>query len=150
MGKTQAYADLSGYVRCYGGRCRRYHCDACNSGVDEKMDVRGNYLNLHSVRKSKGYSAMAVALAVGISYGRYCNIERNESKKILPEERAAISAFFQMSEDALFRPSGDPVGERYACRTRKMPPDEIEAMLAAEYGSKLKPRKNAPKDPHRS
>lgn len=108
------------------------------------MDVSRKYLNLRTVRKNKGYTAAAVAMAVGISSDRYINIEKNEVRHIQPHERSMISSFFQMSEDILFRPSCDPEGERYTCHTRKIPLDKLEKMLAAEYGDKLRPNKKMP------
>ena len=108
------------------------------------MDVRNKFLNLRSVRKSKGFTAAAVAMAVGMSSDRYIRIEKNEIKTVLPHERAMICSFFQMSEDALFRMGCESYGGTFPGRVRRMPCDEIEKMLAAEYGDKLKPNKKTP------
>ena len=51
------------------------------------------------------------------------------------------SAFFNLPEEVLFRTNLEPNKHCSRCKTRKMPLDELEKMLAAEYGNKLKPIK---------
>lgn len=144
MGTTQASADLardrdsngdrSGWCCDRGGRRRG----------GENMDVSRNWFALYSIRKERNIPATAVAVAVGISSDRYIKIEKNELRRVKPEERAMISQFFNLPEEVLFQTNIEPMGFCSKCRTRTMPLDELEAMLAAEYGNKLKPNKKTP------
>jgi hypothetical protein len=79
-------------------------------------------------------------MSIGISGERYLRIEKNEVKHITPSEKAMLCSFFQLPEEELFA-TGLTVGYCSPCRTRVLPLDEIEKMLAAEYGDKLKKRK---------
>lgn len=108
------------------------------------MDVSQKYLAMRSIRKDKRLSAAAVAMSLGMSADRYMKIEQGAVKRVTAVERAMIASFYQMPEEVLFRAGYEPVGGYSVCRTRKMPLDELEKMLAAEYGDKLKPKRKKP------
>lgn len=121
----------------YGG-----HCRGGRSGKGgRKMDVRNNYFALYSIRKARNISAAAVAIALGISSDRYVRLEKNELKRVKPEEMAMLSHFFNLPEEVLFKTNLEPNKYCSRCKTRKMPLDELEKMLAEQFGRKLKPIK---------
>ena len=121
----------------YGG-----HCRGGRSGKGgRKMDISKNWFALFSIRKARNISAAVVAMSIGISSDRYTRLEKNELKRIRPEEKSMICQFFNLPEEVLFRTNLEPNKHCSRCKTRKMPLDELEKMLAAEYGNKLKPIK---------
>lgn len=134
-------ARLSRIDNSNGDRSGRH----CRGGRDRKgggkVDVRRNYFALHEIRKARNISAAAVAVALGISSDRYVKIEKNQLKSIKPEEMAMLSHFFNLPEDVLFKTDIEPYKYCSRCKTRKMPLADLEKMLAAEYGNKLKPIK---------
>ena len=105
------------------------------------MDISKNWFALFSIRKARNISAAVVAMSIGISSDRYTRLEKNELKRIRPEEKSMICQFFNLPEEVLFRTNLEPNKHCSRCKTRKMPLDELEKMLAAEYGNKLKPIK---------
>lgn len=121
----------------------RHHGNVWCRGGDKQMDVSSKWFALHNIRKARGVSAAAVAMAVGISSDRYVRLEKNELKNVKPEERAMIAAFFGIREEFLFREVGLPSGHCSRMRRYTMPKDELEKMLAEQFGSKIKPIKKA-------
>lgn len=121
----------------YGG-----HCRGGRSGKGgRKMDISKNWFALFSIRKARNISAAAVAMSIGISSDRYTRLEKNELKRIRPEEMAMISQFFNLPEEVLFKTNLEPNKYCSRCKTRVIPLDEMEKMLAEQFGNKLKPIK---------
>ena len=118
------------------------HCRSSRSGKGgRKMDISKNWFALFSIRKARNISAAVVAMSIGISSDRYTRLEKNELKRIRPEEKSMICQFFNLPEEVLFRTNLEPNKHCSRCKTRKMPLDYLEKMLATEYGNKLKPIK---------
>lgn len=136
-------ARLSRIDNSNGDRSGRH----CRSGRNRKgggnVDVRRNYFALHEIRKARNISAAAVAIALGISSDRYVKIEKNQLKSIKPEEMAMLSHFFNLPEDVLFKTDIEPYKYCSRCKTRVIPLDEMEKMLAEQFGNKLKPIKKS-------
>lgn len=134
-------SDRARYDDRYRHRSYRHHRGSicCERGT-AIMDVRRKYFAMREIRLQRRISTTAVAMSVGISGERYLRIEKNDVKHISPTERAMLCSFFQLPEEELFA-TGLSVGYCSPCRTRVLPKEEIEKMLAAEYGDKLKKRK---------
>ncbi len=122
----------------------RYFYNVYRCGGGEAVDVSKKYLAMRSIRKDKKISTALVAMSVGMSTDRYIKIEQGSVKRVTATERAMIASFYQMPEDVLFRAGYEPVGNSSRCRTRTMPLDELEKMLATEFGSKLQPKRKMP------
>jgi transcriptional regulator with XRE-family HTH domain len=105
------------------------------------MDVRRKYFAMREIRLQRRISSAQVAMSIGISGERYLRIEKNEVKHITPSEKAMLCSFFGVEEDKLFTVGYVPYAQCSPCKTRILPLDEIEKLLAAEYGDKLKKRK---------
>lgn len=118
------------------------HCRSGRSGKGgRKMDISKNWFALFSIRKARNISAAAVAMSIGISSDRYTRLEKNELKRIRPEEKSMICQFFNLPEEVLFRTNLEPNKYCSRCKTRVIPLDEMEKMLAEQFGNKLKPIK---------
>lgn len=118
------------------------HCRSGRSGKGgRKMDISKNWFALFSIRKARNISAAAVAMSIGISSDRYTRLEKNELKRIRPEEKSMICQFFNLPEEVLFRTNLEPNKYCSRCKTKVIPLDEMEKMLAKQFGNKLKPIK---------
>ena len=63
------------------------------------MDISKNWFALFSIRKARNISAAVVAMSIGISSDRYTRLEKNELKRIRPEEKSMICQFFNLPEE---------------------------------------------------
>lgn len=118
-------------------RSKRDRGSGDNADAVRVDPLQTGYTEMYYVRMERGYTATKVACAVGMSEPVLRSIEKNINvNKIKQEYKDRLSAFYRMPWEELFRIR---YGERHPVRTTKMDKDELEKMLAEEYGGKLKP-----------
>lgn len=94
-------------------------------------------IDMYHIRKELGYSIKMVAQAIGVSPTTITHIESNTYHRVSRHIEDALCAFYGKTKEELWRIQCGP--QIFPCKKYKLPKDEIERMLAAEFGKKLRP-----------
>ncbi len=139
--KTQTHGGDQSVCAPFSRQCDRYNSShRRNGGVWLMKDIV--IRNLRQLRLKKGLTQKQVAMQCNIPLSSYSVLERGLKNRISEERKQKLFELFGDAAQELLASIPTSV---FPVHVRYLPTAEIEAMLQAEYGNRLRPLRGGDK-----